>query len=485
MNQNSEPTSKQVETDSQKNFSSKTSATNTTPLSTESYKGVRDFYPQEMVLQNHIFNTWRKVVESYGYEEYNASVLEPAELYRAKSGDEIVNTQTYTFTDRGEREVTLRPEMTPTVARMVAARRRELAYPLRWYSIPNLFRYEKPQRGRLREFWQLNVDIFGVKSVQADVELMAIAHDIMLAFGLKDSDFEIRINNRKIINYVLNDLLSLNEQTAHNLGKLIDKKDKMTVDEFKTKVHEILPQENGEIANKFLTILNSKNFEEFVSHIGTTDESKEGIEEVRTALSSLEALGITNAVFDQSIMRGFDYYTGMVFEVYDKHPDNRRAVFGGGRYDNLLGAFSGSNSENDTPVTGTGFGMGDAPIQNALESYGLIPKNKKHPDLYICVMPDLNDFGFAQDIAEKVRTEMSKENAQGTRLSAAVDYSGKKIGDQIKTADRKGALCITVIGENEKANGKFIIKELSSGKEVPATEDTIAQVLNDIKLGKL
>ena len=153
-------------------------------LSTESYKGVRDFYPEEMFIQNHIYKIWKKVVESFGYSEYTASLLESAELYKAKSGEEIVNEQTYTFTDRGGREVTLRPEMTPTVARMVAGREKNLIFPLHWYSIPNLFRYEKPQRGRLREHWQLNVDLFGVDSVDADIEIITIAHQIMTKFQL-------------------------------------------------------------------------------------------------------------------------------------------------------------------------------------------------------------------------------------------------------------------------------------------------------------
>lgn len=164
-------------------------------LSTDSYKGVRDFYPEEQFVQNYIFDIWKKTLETSGYEEYGASILEPSEIYKEKSGEEIVNEQTFTFKDRGEREVTLRPEMTPTVARMVAAKRRELGFPLRWYSIPNLFRYEAPQRGRLREHWQLNADIFGIKTIEADIEMISLATMIMHAFGATPADFEIRLNS--------------------------------------------------------------------------------------------------------------------------------------------------------------------------------------------------------------------------------------------------------------------------------------------------
>lgn len=164
-------------------------------LDTAPYKGVRDFYPEEQFIQNYIFNIWKKTMESFGYVEYGASILESTELYKAKSGDEIVNEQTYTFKDRGDRDVTLRPEMTPTVARMVAAKRRELGFPLRWYSIPNLFRYEAPQRGRLREHWQLNADIFGVSGIEADIEIIALAYRVMKNFGAKNEDFEIRLNS--------------------------------------------------------------------------------------------------------------------------------------------------------------------------------------------------------------------------------------------------------------------------------------------------
>ena len=164
-------------------------------LSTDPYKGVRDFYPEDMAIQNQIFDIWRSVALKYGYQEYTASILEPAELYRAKTGEEILDKQSYLFTDRGDREVMLRPEMTPTVARMVAGRKRELVYPLRWFSMPNCFRYEQPQKGRLREFWQLNVDIFGVDSIQAEIEVIAMAYEITKGYGLKDTDFEIRIGN--------------------------------------------------------------------------------------------------------------------------------------------------------------------------------------------------------------------------------------------------------------------------------------------------
>ena len=167
-------------------------------LGTDPYKGVRDFYPEDMKIQNYVFNTWRKVAEQSGYEEYSASPLEPTEIYTEKSGMEIVNEQTFTFTDRGERSVTLRPEMTPTLARMVAARRRSLKFPLRWYSIPNLFRYERPQHGRKREHWQLNCDLLGIAGIEADKEIVSLAYKTMKEFGANDDDFEIRINNSDI-----------------------------------------------------------------------------------------------------------------------------------------------------------------------------------------------------------------------------------------------------------------------------------------------
>lgn len=177
-------------------------------LSTEPYKGVRDFYPEDMAIQNYIFGIWRKVAEQGGYQEYSASLLEPTEIYTEKSGAEIVNEQTFTFTDRGDRSVTLRPEMTPTLARMVAARRRNLKFPLRWYSIPNVFRYERPQRGRKREHWQLNVDLLGVAGLEGDREMISLAYSMIKAFGAKDDDFEIRINNADISNF---------KDIAHNL----------------------------------------------------------------------------------------------------------------------------------------------------------------------------------------------------------------------------------------------------------------------------
>ena len=195
-------------------------------INREPYKGVRDFYPEDMFVQNFIFDVMRKTVISFGYIEYNASILEPTSLYKAKSGEELVEEQTYTFTDRGGREVTLRPEMTPTVARMVAKRKRELTFPLRWFSIPNMFRYERPQKGRLREHWQLNADLFGVKSIDADVEIISLAYTLMKKFGAKDNNFEIKVNSRKIINSILKDFLKLQDEEGNRLMKLVDKREK-------------------------------------------------------------------------------------------------------------------------------------------------------------------------------------------------------------------------------------------------------------------
>ncbi len=422
-------------------------------ISTESYKGVRDFYPEDSFILEYIFYVWKSVVESYGYIEYKASILESADLYKAKSGEEIVNDQTYTFLDRGDREVTLRPEMTPTVARMVAGKIHDLAFPLRWYSIPNLFRYEKPQRGRLREHWQLNVDLFGVDSIDADVEIITIAHKIMRKFGAKDDDFVIKINSRKIIN-TLYTKFELDEDTKLKASKIIDKKDKISSEIFESSLNEII----GDKTKDFVTLLSSA--EKLIEFLGTEDVDAKALISV---IEKLDAIGIKNVSFEPTLMRGFDYYTGVVFEVFDTHPDNKRSVFGGGRYDDLLDIF-GSRK-----VPAVGFGEGDVTARDFLEVHGLLPKYKPATDLYICTLK--SDFiGKANEIAESLRE-------QG--LDVAVDLTDKKLGDQIKTASKQSIPFTLCIGEDEIKSGEYPLKNLESGEEKKVKiEEVLATLKN-------
>ncbi len=305
-------------------------------LSTEPYKGVRDFYPEDMAVQNYIFGVWRKVAEKFGYQEYSASLLEPAELYRSKGNEEIVNDQMFTFKDRGDREVALRPEMTPTLARMVAAQRKSLKFPLRWFSIPNVFRYERPQRGRRREHWQLNADLMGVAGIEGDVEIISLAYAIMKEFGAKNEDFEIQINSRK------NKIKGLREKDATSekisaVWRLLDKKEKISAEEFQAEARKLV---GGEL----------------------TIELDAEINEIKKILNER---GIHNVKINETLARGFDYYTGMVFEVFDTDPENRRSLFGGGRYDNLLEIFGVE------PVPTVGFGMGDITIRDFLTTHNL------------------------------------------------------------------------------------------------------------------
>src|SRR5690606_18029310 len=211
-----------------------------TALSSQPYKGTRDYYPEDKRVQNYIFDTWKRVVEQFGYEEYGAPILENLEIYAAKSGQELVNDQTYTFTDRGGRVVAIRPEMTPSISRMVAARRQELAYPARLFSIANFMRYERPQRGREREFWQLNVDVFGVDTVMADIEVISIADAILKEFGAKKNDYIIRINNRKFIHFMMAEFLGLDATGALHMTKLFDRRNKITEQDFDEQALTIL-----------------------------------------------------------------------------------------------------------------------------------------------------------------------------------------------------------------------------------------------------
>src|SRR3989338_3577256 len=295
------------------------------PIPTDPYKGVRDFYPADYARMQAIFSRIRDTLLQWGYEEYNASPLERAELYEAKTSEEIVGEQTYTFMDRGDRRVTLRPEMTPTLARMVAARRREIPMPLRWFSIPNVFRYERPQKGRLREHYQLNVDLVGAPAGEADVEILSIVHDLLTSFGAKDSDFIIRVNSRMLLNAACK-AVGLKGEAVRRYLHLLDRKAKMPADEF----------------SHALATLTDKDPLRIIDNAG---EDPDVAREKRTLLDTLETLarrGVGNVVFDATITRGFDYYTGIVFEVFDTNAANPRALFGGGRFDGLVALFGGA-----------------------------------------------------------------------------------------------------------------------------------------------
>ncbi|MBX4198525.1 histidine--tRNA ligase [Candidatus Parcubacteria bacterium] len=431
-------------------------------LSTEPYKGVRDFYPEDMFVQNYIFSVMRKTVESFGYVEYGASILEPSELYKSKTSDEIVNEQTYSFKDRGDRDVTLRPEMTPTVTRMVAAKKRELSFPLRWYSIPNLFRYEKPQRGRLREHFQLNVDLFGIESVKAEVEVITVAHTLMLNFGADQESFEIKINNRKILNYLLQEVYTLNDETTRIITRLIDKKHKISGDEFKSGIEKVLKDKT----DSFIDIINTKTIDEFAEKAAEKTSSEIlGVKETKELIETLKAHGVKNAKFDPTLARGFDYYTGIVFEVYDMSPANNRSLFGGGRYDDLLSVFGTEK------VPAVGFGMGDVTIRDYLETYNFLPKYKPNIDLAICTLnPEV--IPFASDLAQKLR----KEGVQ-----VALNLTDKKLSQQIQWADKNSIPYILCIGENELKDKKYVVKELSTGTETEFhSEQDIAVFLKKI-----
>lgn len=415
-------------------------------LSVKPYKGARDFYPEDKRLQKYMFSKWREIVERYGYEEYDAPILEPLDIYLAKTGEEIVNEQTYVFEDRGARKVVIRPEMTPTVSRMVAGRRQELGYPLRWYSIPNLWRYERPQRGRLREHWQLNVDIFGVQGTSAELEIITLVNDMFKAFGATSNMYGIKLNHRGLIDYLLGDYLKLKEVQAQKIGKLIDRMHKMERSAFIAKVDEILDarQKEADAAEKLLAVLDASELKDLPEEAQEQPAAKE----LKDLLEKLKAFGVSNVSFDGTLMRGFDYYTGIVFEVFDKDPENNRSMLGGGRYDGLVGLFGVQ------PVPTVGFGWGDVTLANFLQGHGLMPALKPETDIYVVLVGDV--LVRAQKVVNALRYK---------GLNTAVDLSGRKLGDQFKTADKKGVKYALIVGEDELKTELFKLKNLESGAE--------------------
>jgi len=404
------------------------------PLSTDPYKGVRDFYPADWARLSAMFARIRETLAKWGYEEYNASPLERAELYEAKTSEEIVNEQTYTFTDRGDRRVTLRPEMTPTLARMVAGKRRELAMPLRWFSIGNRFRYERPQKGRLREFYQTDVDLIGLPDGEADIEIVKLASEILKAFGATEKDFVIRINSRALLNTACA-AAGLSGDAIRQYLRLLDKRSKMTPEAFEAARESISTKDP-------ISLIEPRAMESFI------DE--------------LKKRGVNNAVFDTTVTRGFDYYTGMVFEVFDTNTANPRAMFGGGRYDGLMTLFSGEQ----TPAVG--FAIGEVTLGNFLETHGLEPDAVAQATQLYLGTPATGDIPAAQAFADTLREA-------GTRVF--VNLTDKALGDQIKDAVKRSIPFFVAYGADEVKNQTVRLKTLVTSEE---NEVSVAELVKRI-----
>ena len=426
-------------------------------LSTQPYKGTRDFYPQEMRLRNWFFGVIREVLENSAFEEYNGPMLESLDLYAAKSGEEIANEQTYNFTDRAERRLAIRPEMTPTVARMVAGKMGELSFPLRWFSIPNMYRYEKPQRGRLREFWQLNVDIFGCDTFEADLECIASAIRLLRAFGADESMFTIHINNRRFFNDVVAAIANTDPEGCRKVSKVIDKRNKIPHEVY-VKELSLLGMSDAQISR--LDALYSMD----VRSATAICPDSVGSQELLGLFDMLEKTGLDRfCCFDFGIIRGLDYYTGTVFEVYDNAPENNRAMFGGGRYDNLVGLFV-----NNAKISGVGFGMGDVTLENFLNTHNLVPATFGASRKVLITR-------FADVPYEHYMMLLDRLHEAG--VTAAIYLGTKKFGKQIDYAVKGEYTHVITVGGDELAKGVVRLKDLSSREETELTLEQAVEAL--------
>ncbi len=412
-------------------------------LNIQPYKGTRDFYPEDMIVRNYIFDIWRKVCKSYGYEEYDGPFLESFEIYAAKSGEELVNEQLYSFEDRGGRKIAIRPEMTPTLARMVSQRFNELIQPVKWFSISNFWRYEKPQKGRGREFFQLNIDIFGVEGIEADFEMIQTMMEIMKRFGAKENMFEIRFNNRRLADDVYKSL-DLKPLQIKIVNKALDKKSKITEKEFNDWL-----KEEAKLIDTQIFKLNEYLLNPYPTIIELSNKGSEGAKEITKLIDFIETKNLGNFVkFKPTIIRGLDYYTGNVFEIFDINPKNTRSIAGGGRYDDLITIFKGEK------LTGIGYAMGDITLKDFLEGWNLIPNFVNECEYLVTTWPSKdNKFSDkSMEISNILRTK-------GLNVSMWLDKD-TKIDKQLKYADKRGFKYAVIIGDNEIEKDTVTLKNL-------------------------
>lgn len=407
--------------------------------------GFRDFPPEEMALRTHVLDAWRRVSRRYGLLEYDGPPLEPLELYVEKSGEEIV-AQLYNFTDKGGREVTLRPEMTPTLARVLGERSRSMPKPIRWFTIPQLFRYERQQRGRLREHFQWNVDIVGEEGVSADAEVLGVAIDALRDLGLTAADFRARVSDRRLLSAVLASCGVDGERMA-DAFTAVDKVEREPVEKTSSRLAET-GVASGDVG-RVMALFSGTGLDALEREFGERPGVGDALDRLRTYLTTLTAMGLGDFVeVDLAIVRGLAYYTGIVFELFDRQ-GTLRAICGGGRYDRLLELVGGE------PLPAVGFGMGDVVLGELLAERGLAPPYRRGVDYFLVVIGE-EQHGRALGLAHALR------DRGRSVLYALREQSVRK---QFKAAEAEGARHVVVLGPEEAARSVAIVRDMTTGEE--------------------
>jgi histidyl-tRNA synthetase len=417
-------------------------------------KGTRDFYPEQMAKRVWLYNIMREVAESFGYQEYEAPMLESLELYASRSGDELVKEQAFAFTDRGGSEITLRPELTLSLARMIAQKQNELNFPVRWWSFGPFWRYERPQKGRTREFFQWNVDMLGVSSPEADAENAAVLATFFQRVGLSPEQVLIKVNNRRLIDSRF-DAYNIPTDQRPAVSSWIDRREKLTPEAWMAYGKEI------GLSNEQIT-----NLKEMLADKNLWKQS----DELAHFFAVIDALGLSDYVkFDASIMRGLLYYTGTVFEAWEVGGDIKRSILGGGRYDNLTRDVGGD------PIPGVGFAMGDVVIALILEKYGLLPK-----DLNINPAPAFVTVFDEERLLESFKLASELRRAG---MNVVCYPEATKLQKQFKYADRIGAKVTLVLGPDEVEKGQVAVKNLINSEQVTVKREAVVNEVRRI-LGK-
>ena len=416
----------------------------------QSVKGTREFYPEEMALRNFIYEKVGAAACSFGYQEWDAPFIESIDLYAAKSGEELVKKQSFTFTDRSGDFVTLRPELTPSLARMIAAKQGELTFPVRWWSFGPFWRYEQPQKGRSREFFQWNIDMLGVSSPEADAELIAVGATFLRSVGLSPELATIYVNNRRLMDSEF-DVLGIPQEKRLDVSNMVDRRSKMESAKWDAYVLE---------SGISQTQLNGLK-----DILGNFDLWKKSDELVRL-FAALEALGVKEYVkFDPNIMRGLLYYTGTVFEAFDTSGSVKRAILGGGRYDNLLADVGGQ------PLSGVGFAMGDVVMGIVLQEKGLLPEFIPSPAPVLVTIFNESLLCESYSLAAELRN---------AGLNVLCYPEPVKLQKQFKFADKMKARIVLTVGPDEAVNAQVAVKNLMNGEQVTVKRDAAAEVIQKI-----